>query len=255
MKTGDNKVENWLELIEHRAGAVYPAIENNEQLNNEDAKAWATFIASLFLRSRKIRMQLATTALSKIRPSNSDEDIRNYQYLMLKQGRLLPYERLKKASEKVWDEMAANPAFCHLISLDYSTPTIANALLGKAWIVCEACEGSRFITSDAPVTTMKILEGNSVYSGYGFGQPDVSVVVPISPTKVFIASPSKRKWQSIQDSTSIALINKITANFADRWVYSDSNSPETQSLVDQELGLATFGENAFRVTTPPPRKY
>jgi len=249
----ENKVENWLASIEDKASSIYPAIEDNKQLSSGDAEIWATFVASLFLRTQKVRLQLAPAALNKIRPVYEYEDIRDYQYRMFKQGRLIPYERLKEARDKVWDEMATNPAFGHLISLNHSTPTIAQSILKKAWTVCEACEGSHFITSDAPVITLKVLGDNRAFSGYGFGQIDVAIFVPISPTRVFIAGPANILWHKLQDTNNVALVNKAIANFAHKYVYSDSNLRETQELIEQELGLTKFGDNAFKLTTPKAR--
>lgn len=146
--------------------------------------------------------------------------------------------------------MTDNPAFGHLVALNYSTPNIAKSILGKAWTVCEASDGCRFITSDAPVVTMKIAGGNRVYSGYGFAQVDTAVFLPISPTQIFIAGPQNILWEKIQDSNNVDLLNKAIANFADKSVYSDICSEETQALVNSELGVTKFGDDAFKVTDP-----
>lgn len=246
----ENQIENWLSVIESQASKVYDPIQNNHQLSQEEASIWATFVASLFLRTRKIRLQLGPAALSRIRPVDGDKDIRDYQYELLKQGRLIPYERLKKASENVWDEMAANPAFGHLIALNKSTPNIARSILSKAWTVCEACEGSRFLTSDAPVITMKIVGGNQAYPGHGFGLIDVAVFLPISPTQIFIASPKDILWERVQDSNNVDLLNKAIANFADKSVYSNVCLDTIQTLVNREIGLTKFGDDAFKMTNP-----
>jgi len=51
-----NKIEDWLSAIEDRASTVYEAIQKNDPLGQEEATTWATFVASLFLRTRKIRL-------------------------------------------------------------------------------------------------------------------------------------------------------------------------------------------------------
>lgn len=62
----DNKIENWLAIIETRAADVYPAILDGSQLNDHQRIVWATFVASLFLRTRKVRDQLAPNTLQEL---------------------------------------------------------------------------------------------------------------------------------------------------------------------------------------------
>lgn len=242
----ENKVENWLASIEHKAGLVFPSILNNRLLTPEEAQDWAVFVASLFLRTRKVRLQLGPLALRRMIPEGDEGFVRNYQHDLLKKGHLIPYRTLKDAVVKVRNEMVENPAFGHLISISYSTPNIARLLLKKAWTVCEANEGSFFCTSDAPVVTMKIGENREAHLGHGFGKPNVAALLPISPTKIFIAGPHELLWKRVLDSNTTALLNKAIMNFADRFVYSHKSSEGTQLLVDSELGLTRFGQNAFK---------
>src|ERR1700756_2894622 len=82
-KWSANKVENWLASIEDQASSVYSAIQNNQTLEPEEAGIWAVFVAPLFLRTRKVRLQLGPTALQTLIPTD-DSDIRTYQYELLK---------------------------------------------------------------------------------------------------------------------------------------------------------------------------
>lgn len=242
-----NRVESWLALVEGRAGAVYTKISGRQPLEDEEKITWAVFVASLFLRTRKVRHQLAPMTLRRVQDMMiGDEAIRQMQHELFMGGRLFPYEYLRSRMIKVWTEME-DPAFGHLIAIENSVLTLAQNLLAKDWYVVDAPERSSFITSDAPVVSMKLTEGGAAFLGYGFGQRDVAAILPMSPYKAFIASPLHIRWRDL-DQNSFTLINRAIAAFADRYIYADVESSQIQALTDAELGQIRYGDNAFRAS-------
>lgn len=177
--------------------------------------------------------------------------MRNAQHGLLKTGHLVPYEYLSTIMTRTWGEMQSNPAFAHLAGIEDSTANIADSILRKHWYTLEACAGGRFIASDSSVITMKLAEGAQAYLGFGFSQHDVAVALPISPKKLFIASPRNICWQKMRDQNNINLLNRSIAQFAERSIYADIQSNEIQELADKEINQIKYGENAFNLLSSP----
>jgi hypothetical protein len=246
----NNAIENWLAEIETRAGDVYPAILSGELLTDDVATNWAVYVASLFLRTRKVRNELAALGMLKVREIMiGEQSIRDAQHDLLKRGHLISYKRLSTTMTRIWDEMQSDPAYGHVLTIQKSTATLAKSILEKRWQTVEASEACSFLSSDSPVITMKIVGGGQVFLGHGFSQPDVAVLLSISPNKLFIASPQTVGWDTVQDENNVTLFNRAIVRFADRAVYTNVNSSRIQKIVDEEIGQIKFGQNAFNMTS------
>jgi hypothetical protein len=245
----DNRYENWFQKIESDAAAVYSTIQSGSGFayrNQEES--WARFIASLFLRSRKVREQFGPKLLEMIESELffGEDQVREMQLEFLKQGVFVNADDLRAKVNQVKNEMRA-PAFTHLAGIEENVQTIAHNILDKRWFVLEAAPGTIFVTSDCPAQTASVdLERRRLSPGNGFRHPNTAVMLPLSPRKLFYAGPQSMVWKSpTLDVTDTHAFNRITIQFAHKAVFTSEHSSEIQSQVDQELNQVTYGNNAF----------
>ena len=62
-----NDYEDWLSRIEGEAKAIFPSIVGNQRINPNEAAVWSYFVASIFYRTRKVRSQISSLMVSKLR--------------------------------------------------------------------------------------------------------------------------------------------------------------------------------------------
>lgn len=242
------RIEEFLGRIEALAGPIHAKfISGSSILDKEETLAWAFFVASTFLRSRRIRNELSVKSLSNTdRDWMGTEHIRQVQYeVFMKYGRLESFDEIAQAAQKARDEFEI-PGFRHAQAIRNSTPKLAYVLAQKHWQVVEARGHDFFATCDAPVLSFQ-LRGNALYDGYGWGMPNAHVALPLSPQIIFIASPPEIRWATRMDSQNSDLMNLVVARFADRYVFADRNSPELAGALDRHGKTMVFGENAFKV--------
>jgi|ERR1035441_2451572 hypothetical protein len=72
-----NRYENWLARIENDAAPLADKLVGLEQIGPSEAVVWASYVASLFLRTQKVRDQKSA---AMIEGTQSPEFIRNLQY-------------------------------------------------------------------------------------------------------------------------------------------------------------------------------
>ncbi len=241
----NNKYEDWLAAVEGKACSVLPMVINRQQLRQKDAIVWSAFMASLFARTRKVRQQISDAMVRKFKQQTEDPDfIRTMQYELLQQGDLCYADDLREDAEKLRAAMDASPSFYHVLGLPHHTASLADALLRKKWHTVDAPVGKSFLISDCPVMTAE-LQGNRVLPGAGFAKEGTAVLVPITPQKLFVASPHNRNWRIVAESRAVDMVNLLAVRFAQRNVYGNANSTDIQSLVDVEIDQIVFGQNAF----------
>lgn len=245
----ENRYENWFQKIETDAAAIYGIIHSGKGLTESQEITWSMLLATLFLRSRKVREQIGPGLTRQVESEMffGDAQIREMQHDYLKQGILVYAEDLKAKVNQIKQEMRA-PAFGHLAGIEENARMIAKNIIGKGrWFILEAAPGSAFVTSDCPVQTLNLSgPGNPITLGSGFGHHHTAVVLPLSPTKLFLAGPLGICWKSsVLDAKDVMAFNTATVRFAHRAVYALDKSVETQTLVDGEMNQITFGENAF----------
>jgi len=228
------------------AGKAYSKILRGEPLDQDQITGWALFVATVFLRSRKVRNQMAPRIMAELKDSYlAPEQIRNMQHELFKQGQLVTVGELTATIQKTWNQINANPAYLQLVGVDQSACNLGVELGKKHWHTLEAAPERVFVTSDCPVFTWKLIGGGAAFPGYGFGQEDVAIIIPLSPRKVFVASPPTISWSKVLDAHSTDLFNESLVQFADKSVFSIEKSEKTRILVDEEINKIIFGVNAF----------
>lgn len=244
-KSTNNCYEDWFAKTETAAGTVYPKACQQLPLTERERQQWSIFIAQLFLRTRKVRLQVGGRLLRDLEPTFDTSYVADLQYDLFKQGILIPSVELQTSVRRTWAEMNSNPAFAHLAGIEHSVQNIAAAILSKNWLILDNVSGNELITSDSPVSTVKLTGNQTVLLGQGFFNRTVAVLFPLSPTKLFIASPPDTSWLSSLNADQAGKINEITARFADRNIYARSKSLSVQQLVDTEINQIEFGVNAY----------
>jgi hypothetical protein len=240
-----NKCENWLAQVEGEAARILPSLINREMLAPDDCVKWATFVGSLFYRTRKVRKQISNAMLPKFREQVQNPDyIRDMQCELLQRGGLRCFDDLKTEAEELLAQMENSPAFYHVSALPQQSASIAQTLLGRKWEVVGAPTGSNFLISDCPVATTE-MQGHQGTDGPGFNKEHTVVLLPITHQKLFVASPHYFMWRTEAEPRAVESVNSLVVRFAHKNVYANISSSEIQSLVDCEINRVEFGKNAF----------
>jgi len=240
-----NKYEKWLAGVEGNPCGVLPIITSRQQLRQQDAVVWSAFVASLFVRTRKVRAQISDAMVRKFKQQTEQPDfIRTMQHELLQRGELCYADDLTKDVEKLRAAMDESPSFYHVSGLPRHTASLADALMRKKWHTVDAPAGKSFLISDCPVMTAE-LQGNQVLPGAGFGKEDTAVLMPVTPQKLFVASPHNRNWRIVAEPQAVDMVNLLAVRFSHRNVYANVSSTDVQLLVDLEMNQIIFGQNAF----------
>lgn len=243
MKTGYHRVEG-------NAACLLNLMKKRKPISSENAMIWATFVASLFGRTRKVREQVSEAMASRLQEHVNNLDfIREYQYWLLQRGELHYAKDIACSFEKSCGEMCVSQSFFHVSGLPTRTHIIGESLLTRYWHTIEAPHGSYFLISDCPVVTYEVRNGRP-FPGTGFGNENTVALLPISPRQLWVACPKQMEWRSELTPDGVNSVNRLIVQFADRNVYANVESQEIQQLVDSEINTVVFGKNAY---VPPAR--
>jgi hypothetical protein len=174
--------------------------------------------------------------------------IRDLQVSLLERGEFHYAEDLRRAVIEIRTAMDASPSFYHVSALPNRVRIIVESLLTRAWHTIEAPPDHYFLISDCPVVTYEVRDGQP-YPGAGFGRENTAVLLPVSPTHLFVASPHHFNWRTVATISGVTNINRLIVQFAHQNVYSNVQSEETRILVDTEIDTVVFGKNAFVPST------
>jgi len=249
-KTTNNRYEDFLTVIENDAAARFQVLLDRQQLSREDAPIWASYVASLFVRSPKYRLQVSAAMVRLFgEQTRSPDYIRTLQHELLKKGELVFAEDLQKDTHRLRGAMERSPSFYHVVGLERATASISKAILQKTWHILNAAAGCSFLMSDCPVSTIELVDGRA-NPGVGFANEHVAIFLPLTPHHVFVAGHSRAPFQSVADIKSVESLNRLTVHFANKAVYAHVNSPDVKVLVDSEIGRVVFGGSAFLPPNP-----
>ncbi len=122
---------------------------------------------------------------------------------------------------------------------------LAKSMAKKCWHILHAPEGAFFVTSDCPVMTAKVDAQGQAQLGYGFDVENVAVMLPITPDKLFVASPPHFEWRKTLQLNGLFTANLSVVRFAHKNVYAHSYDKSIEELVNLEIDQLIFGQNAF----------
>lgn len=245
----NNKYENWMSQVEGNAASILGGIMQRRVLARQEAEIWATFVAALFGRTRKVKTQISNAMFQMGREQDNPDYVRDLQLALLKQGELHYAKDIQRAVTEIHAAMSADPSYFFVSGLPNRVRIIAPDILARDWHTIAAPEGRSFLISDCPVATYKMQDGR-IFTGAGFGDEKTIVLLPVSPNHLFVASPRHVGWPAVFSASGMQNVNRIIVQFAHRNVYANAESEEVQQLVNAEIDATRFGENAF---VPPAR--
>lgn len=240
----NNRYENWLSQVEGNATAVLEGIMQRRILSRREAEMWATFVAALFGRTRKVKTQVSNAMSQMGQKLDNPDYVRDLQVALLKHGELHYAKDIQRAVAEIHAAMNADPAYFFVSALPNRVRIIAPDILARDWHTIAAPEGHSFLISDCPVVTYKV-QGGRIFPGVGFGDQKTIVLLPVSPNHLFVASPRHGEWPMVFSASDMQYVNRMVVQFAHRNVYANAESEEVQRLVDTEIDATKFGENAF----------
>ena len=245
-KKTNNRYENWLSQIESNATVMLEGIIQRRAITcPADAEIWATFVASLFGRTRKVKAQVSETMAQRFQQQIDDSDsIRDLQVALLKQGEFHYAEDIQRRFKAIYMAMEESPAYFFVSALPNRVRMITGDILARDWHTIDAPAGCNFIISDCPVVTYEVQDGKPC-PGAGFGNQKTIVLLPVSPQHLFVASPRQVVWPSVFSPIAMEKVNRLIVKFAHRNVYANVESDEIQKLVDAEINTIEYGRNAF----------
>jgi hypothetical protein len=237
-----NSYENWLGRIENDASRLVDKLLGRlAQIMPSDAVVWASYVASLFLRTQKIRDQKSA---AMIEGTQAPDFIRNIQYEILRHGQLVFAEDVRNRVEALRTSLEGPSAYYHLIGLEETTAALGDALMRKSWHLLQAPKGKFFVLSDCPVTTVELAPGQQK-PGVGFGHALAAIILPVTPQHAFVAAPALSQWKPVVSPRVVDSINRLTVWFARKKVYAHAKSAEIEALVNEEINQIVFGRDAF----------
>jgi len=230
-----NRYENWLARIENDAAPIVEKLISLEPLGTSDAAVWASYVASLFLRTQKVREQKAAAMIEE---TQSPDFIRDLQHEILRAGELVFAEDLRNQVEAFRASIESSSSYYHLVGLEKSTAALGEALMTKNWHVLQSPMERCFVLSDCPVTTVE-LAPNQQRPGVGFGHTLAAIFLPITPQYAFVAAPALSQWKPVVSPRVVDSINQLTVWFAHKRVFAHANLPQIKALVNGEFGLSS----------------
>jgi Protein of unknown function (DUF4238) len=243
------KVEKGLAALENAASATYTKLIEGGPLTFEQMAPWALYVASIFLRSRKVREELSPKTYSGFSTDQlSVTALREDQWKIFKStGQIVGLSDIEVAKTEVI-RTYADPALQQITSMDYSTPNLASALASKRWQVVRPADGLCFVTSDAPAFSFRLHDKGSSL-GTGWGLEDTHIGFPLDPEHLFIASPPNQQWVSpVDEANTLAFVGTM-AQFSYRNVYAHRDDETIKELVEKHAGTLSFGKDAYVIAS------
>ncbi len=112
-----------------------------------------------------------------------------------------------------------------------SGDVVSSILSRMNWCLCDAPAGRFFVTSDAPLSVLTVVDGGrSAVPGSGLGLPGVEVVFPISPTRCLVLD-----WKGNQEHLEVSGdrvndVNRKIACVAERYIISPVRAEDIDRL-------------------------
>jgi hypothetical protein len=252
-QTEDYELESSLAAFEDRANSIIRWINNPAYVfSSADLETLSLYVALLFVRSRTRRDFTKKLVLSLTSELNN--------VLQETASQRIVVERFRNAlgksisSEQVLASIARTaaklqtPAEVKQLFLDNFenlTNKIGMALQGRTLQLWTAPRDMEFATSDTPVITLKQM-GGRFYPGWGFGQPHVIVVCPLSfrTCAAFLPNDAVAQRREVPRQW-VWSTNQVIAMCMSKYLYARTVSEDLRWYVDNLGSQIRYGENAF----------
>jgi len=122
-----------------------------------------------------------------------------------------------------------------------------NVMYEGQWEFLRTSADNPFIISDAPVVTWERKEDGELSYGIGVHEPNVEVLLPVSPLTCLHVLPNVARNRHIKQPT-VREINIAQAVFAHKHCFTNIKSSQINEIVQQNFGKAEIGVKAFTVS-------
>lgn len=110
------------------------------------------------------------------------------------------------------------------------TEAVSRQLEPMAWTLCVS-DDPPFITGDTPVCSFALFKDGSAIFGAGFGQPQVEVTLPLSPSVCLLMTHRPSQQRIRVSEARVREFNRRTAHIAERFVISTLATKGMSKLV------------------------
>ncbi len=114
------------------------------------------------------------------------------------------------------------------------------------WEFLRTSADDPFIISDAPIVTWERKEDGALSYGIGVHEPNVEVLLPVSPLTCLHILPNVTRNRQIKEPT-VREVNIAQAAFAHKHCFANIKCYQIDEIVQQESGKAEIGVKAFTV--------
>ena len=115
------------------------------------------------------------------------------------------------------------------------------------WEILRTSADDPFIISDAPVVTWERKGDGALFYGIGVHEPNVEVLLPVSPLTCLHILPNVTRNRQIKEPT-VREVNIAQAAFAHKHCFANIKCDQVDEIVQQESGKAEIGVKAFTVS-------
>jgi Protein of unknown function (DUF4238) len=255
----DETAEEVLKDIESVVAPIIRKLANPQyQLTEENAAKLYMFVASLFARvpSWRSYMNAAVADMAKrIQQKGAQEREKFHRWCAdfeQKTGRQLPvtYEELRQYVIKGDYTIKQGSDAYNLGMMFKSAITVAKELATFACEILYAPEGHVFITSDAPVFTVRPDGRGQAEIGMGFGWRGVEVYLPLNKRACLRLRRDVAPGAIEISERGVQQINDAVMATAARHIYSSEGYRRISRLFDERGCKIQPGKHSF-LTTPP----
>lgn len=253
--TRDESMESTLACLEGKGARLLPFFScETFGFSHADVQALLAYVALIFARTtarRSLSSKLFSKILDAYKELAADPVWLEEQATAFTCVSGVPAgaEEISSATTRVIARLSkpdqANNSFIQgLLAIAQS---IFRDLCGKPWQIWEAPEGHEFLTGDNPVITVKAGRSGSFSLGWGFREPGVTTMFPVSPRCCLVLGPNLstgRYWRRATPRDVEGVNRGITACMT-RFIYSASYSESTEWLVNHLGATIVYGVNAF----------
>jgi hypothetical protein len=202
--------------------------------DNEHVNAWSRFIVGVHCRHPHTMPELREAAKAIWAASGTAHQSE--------------WEKIKKPDHPAtFDEYLATvhpftsaKARVNMIIKVFDNPQLVGHLNQMPYAVIDASASSEpFVTSDRPISISNL------------GQKDGIVVLPISPTKLFVAANDEKSLEKIGAQTALDLVRRVNSFVVSRarlyvWARDQSLEPFIHARMSADMEMPPFFPNAGR---------
>lgn len=206
--------DQFLKQVDSRAAIVRRKFARGEllKISNEERNDWALFLMSLRVRQPKIVNELKNDETSALFQEHLDKDPDHYENLKGESDPASMSEWVEQQYPGIIDNFGIS-----IFSKIVDNKRVGNLLIQMNWLIVDISDAKhKFLLGDNPLILT-----------HAITNPNLIVALPISPTKVFFAAPSREIIMKITNSDINQLVLRVNESSVNQSV-NNIYSQDTQ---------------------------